>query len=657
MTKDGSSLVFNDLKDVSNEFCSLKFSEAEIKNFKHVEIEISTKKPVILASFYMEYAFDADSVKGVFANGFQSWTDSGVFTVDERIPKLNRLIKPICQYYSDYKIFPYSGKKGKFHSWGYTYLKFAQPEIFFLGGINEDDAYTYFETDLCNGILCVYKDVEGYEITGKHLLASFDIGKERALKAFHHYFDRLDRNYPQVEQAAGWTSWYNYYTNISEEIIIANARAAKNAGLPLTYFQIDDGFQEKTGDWLKINRKFPNGMAKVATEIKDLGFVPGLWLAPFLVSKKSDIAREHPDWLLRDDEGKVIRMGYNPMWDGWFYGLDFYHEAVRDYLRTVFDTVIHEWNFDLVKLDFLFAAAPLPRMGKTRGRIMADAMIFLRECVGEKLILGCGVPLVPAFGRVDYCRIGPDIHLKWDFKLLKWLNNRERPSNYHAIGNTINRHHLSHQGFLNDPDVFILRKENNKLSFGEKYALLLANVMFGDLIFTSDDVSKYDKTMMSLFKSIFPLHKPQDIKIDTGQHFYRISFRIKERQYIAFFNLSDSIKRVRLPSGLYFEGVGGTLVEGNTMWEVPAHEACVLYHVGLNPFAIAGTVGHIFPASEIDNIYLVDEELRLDFCEGLVCTPTVYIKIPTEYQIDMVNGSKAEVIQKKDYKILKWERK
>lgn len=652
--KDRKEMTFNSLESISNDYCSLQIATAQKGNFSQVDIEISVPHPMELSSFYLEYSFDTAQVKGVFANGFQSWTDSRVFTPDEKISKLHRIIRPMCQYYSDDRFYAYSGKKGQFHSWGYTYFKLTQPEIFFIGGVNEDDAYTYVEVDVNRGMLRIYKDVEGWCIEGKQLLASFHMGLERELKAFHHYFAALDRDYPTVEQAAGWTSWYHYYTNISEEIILKNARAVKDAGLPLTYFQIDDGFQEKTGDWLKVNNKFPNGMAKVADEIKALGFIPGLWLAPFLVSKKSEIAQKHPDWLLKDGAGKVIKMGYNPMWDGWFYALDFYHSEVRVYLKEVFNTVINDWHFDLVKLDFLFGAAPMPRNGKTRGKIMAEAMLFLGECVGDKLILGCGVPLIPAFGRVDYCRIGPDIHLKWDFAILKWLNNRERPSNFNAIGNTINRRQLSHQGFLNDPDVFILRKEHNKLTKGEKYALLLANVMFGDLIFTSDDVAMYDGEMMAHFKSIFPLQKPQNMKVETGQSFYRISFQVKERQYIAFFNLSDSLKRVKLPAGLYFDGTGGVLVEGNTMWEVPAHEASILYHVGLNPFAIAGTVGHIFPAAEIDNIYLVDEELRLDFSEGLICNPTVYIKIPNEYDISIVNGSRAEAIQKRDFKILKW---
>ncbi|MFT7589891.1 MAG: alpha-glucosidase (family GH31 glycosyl hydrolase), partial [Limisphaerales bacterium] len=65
---------------------------------------------------------------------------------------------------------------------------------------------------------------------------------------------------------------------------------------------------------------------------------------------------------------------------------------------------------------------------KTLGDLMASAMEFLREVVGEKIILACGVPLASAFGNVDYCRTGADIHLSWDHTLLRFLRNRERVS-------------------------------------------------------------------------------------------------------------------------------------------------------------------------------------------------------------------------------------
>lgn len=48
---------------------------------------------------------------------------------------------------------------------------------------------------------------------------------------------------------------------------------------------------------------------------------------------------------------------------------------------------------------------------------MCDAMELLRSLCGDKLILGCGVPLAPAFGKVDFCRIGADMALSWNKNL------------------------------------------------------------------------------------------------------------------------------------------------------------------------------------------------------------------------------------------------
>ena len=89
--------------------------------------------------------------------------------------------------------------------------------------------------------------------------------------------------------------------------------------------------------------------------------------------------------------------------------------AIRSYyVKTVFRTVIDDWGFSFVKLDFLYAACMTGAHGFSRGELMGRAMDFLRETVGDGKILGCGVPLASAFGVVDYCRIGCDVSLDWD---------------------------------------------------------------------------------------------------------------------------------------------------------------------------------------------------------------------------------------------------
>lgn len=82
----------------------------------------------------------------------------------------------------------------------------------------------------------------------------------------------------------------------------------------------------------------------------------------------------------------------------------------------MFDTVLNDWGFDLVKLDFLYATAVVPLHNKTRGQLAYESIDFLRECVGNKQILGCGVQQMPCFGKVEYMRIGADMDLGWKHK-------------------------------------------------------------------------------------------------------------------------------------------------------------------------------------------------------------------------------------------------
>ena len=68
---------------------------------------------------------------------------------------------------------------------------------------------------------------------------------------------------------------------------------------------------------------------------------------------------------------------------------------MREYIKKVFNIVLNEWKYDMVKLDFLFSVAVVPYGNRTRGQIMCDAVDFLRECCGLKLIQ---IEFVTAFG-------------------------------------------------------------------------------------------------------------------------------------------------------------------------------------------------------------------------------------------------------------------
>ncbi len=192
----------------------------------------------------------------------------------------------------------------------------------------------------------------------------------------------------------------------------------------------------------------------------------------------------------------------------------------------------------MVKLDFLYAVCLIPRKDKTRGQIMTEAMEFLRECVGEKLILGCGVPLGPSFGLVDYCRIGCDVGLDWDDKFYMRRLHRERISTINSIKNAIGRRHLNGRAFWNDPDVFLLREDNISLSSTQRETLSIVNQLFGSLLFTSDNINRYDHNMNLFFDYIMNLKEKEISSVEVNTNgLVEVIYIVEGKNYLALFNL------------------------------------------------------------------------------------------------------------------------
>ena len=237
-------------------------------------------------------------------------------------------------------------------------------------------------------------------------------------------------------------------------------------------------------------------MKPIADEIHKDGLKAGIWLAPFGAEFNSNVAKQHSDWLIKDEKGKPIPVGAN--WGG-FYGIDFYKKDAAEYIRNCFDTILNDWGFDMVKLDFLYACSIIPMYNKTRGQIACEAMDFIRECVGDKLILGCGVWMLPCFGKVDYMRIGADMALGWKHTLLRKMMHREDVSTPNAIHNSVYRRCFNGRAFLCDPDVFLLRRTNIKFAPEQQELLAKFIKLFGGVLFISDNVGDYDKKQLELF--------------------------------------------------------------------------------------------------------------------------------------------------------------
>jgi hypothetical protein len=315
---------------------------------------------------------------------------------------------------------------------------------------------------------------------------------------------------PQPHRPGGWNSWYNYYTRVTAKDILAETEALRSEGLPLDFVQIDDGWQVAVGDWLGPSARFagdrerrrprpaagpvsPDLMPGLAASIRDSGFVPGLWVAPFVAVRQSTVFRRgwvHP-WTA----------GWNPLWGSSIHALDLSRPEVQDYVREVGDT-FRQWGFGLVKADFLYAAALRPWGGRTRAQRMREAMRLLREVMPGRL-LACGVPLASAAGLCDFNRLGPDTAPKWEDSLLAFCRYRERVSNLNALRTLLGRWFMNGTLFVLDPDVFILGR--SKLSPAERRTLYDVTTTLGGMQSFSDSIARLDLPARDLIRRTFPL--------------------------------------------------------------------------------------------------------------------------------------------------------
>lgn len=201
-----------------------------------------------------------------------------------------------------------------------------------------------------------------------------------------------------------WCTWYRYFEAVTAADVAENLSAldagALGAGVDVDVVQIDDGWSLGTGEWTAHNPRFGD-LGEAIAAIRDSGRRAGVWLAPFSVGSRSDLAVRHPEWLTGP-------AGYN--WGDELRGLDLTHPGVRAYLTEVF-TRLRDLGADYLKLDFLYSGAVPGARHENVTPVAAyrSGLQLIRDVMGEEAyLLGCGAPILPSVGLVDAMRVSPD---------------------------------------------------------------------------------------------------------------------------------------------------------------------------------------------------------------------------------------------------------
>ena len=262
------------------------------------------------------------------------------------------------------------------------------------------------------------------------------------------------------------------------------------------------------GDWLEVKPQFPRGMKPLLEDIRSAGFIPGLWIAPFMVGNRSQLHRDHPDWIVKDRQsGKPIthmRFYGEFRWhkrSEEYYILDATHPEAFDYLRKIFRTWRHEWGCAYFKTDFMhFGSEYGPDRaiwhtpGMTRIEIWRRVAEMIREEIGEALWLGCGCPLWASIGLVDGIRIGRDVGIAWsgDYSAQSLLRDQSC------------RNFANQILWQSDPDCVLLREHFSDLSEEEIKSLAIYAGMTGGVIMTSDHLGELSPNCINLWRLLLP---------------------------------------------------------------------------------------------------------------------------------------------------------
>jgi len=330
---------------------------------------------------------------------------------------------------------------------------------------------------------------------------------------------------------SGWCSWYHFFLDVDEHVLLRNLETlhAAREEIPVEVFQLDGGYQRAYGDWLETNEKFPSGLEHLARTIRDAGFTPGLWTAPFCVVPESQVFANHQDWLLRRGDG-LLRCLYDTSWtpDGWIYALDPTHPEVGPHLEHIFATAVG-WGFTYQKLDFLYSAALRAHAHDPRAtraeRLRRGLEAIRRGCGPDTFILGCGCPLGPAVGIVDGMRIGPDTGPWWATMGEAGIPGVEAtlpgleptvPSGANALRNTLSRAWMHRHLWLNDPDCLMVRDTHTRLTGTETATLARSIAISGGMTILSDDIDVLDPDARALARDTLTLARAVDDAIRDG---------------------------------------------------------------------------------------------------------------------------------------------
>lgn len=284
-----------------------------------------------------------------------------------------------------------------------------------------------------------------------------------ALSVSHRYhfqlqtYGRLIRRIHHARVGApalmGWWSWTAYYFGLNSGAALTNAawEASHLKAFGYDLFHIDEGYQFARGDYFSPNATlFPQGLNRLEYQVRGDGLTPGIWTAPFEVSIRSWVYRQHPDWLVKNASGKPIHIGSVVDGKDALYVLDTTNPGAQAYLRQTYGALVRQWGIHYIKLDFMDDSAIEGYYYAPHTTAMEAQRIglrIIRDAVGPDVWLDKdGSVMLNPVGYVDYGRISQD-------------TGHSFGASRDAATGIAARYYMDRNFFVSDPDAFTVSRQ------------------------------------------------------------------------------------------------------------------------------------------------------------------------------------------------------
>lgn len=337
----------------------------------------------------------------------------------------------------------------------------------------------------------------------------FRVEKDVYANKYHIKYAKISKNNTfKKDLPVGWMTWYAVKFNAGEKTVLENAlfqkEHLKDFGANTVWvdwewyhkgFDADSVRSDGVDTFNPDKEKYPNGLRYVSDKIREMGFIPSLWIGPTNETFETDYLKENPEVLLAKEQS----------WVGtYFYDIT-HPKFLEDFLPKALSKV-DEWGYDAVKFDTLPICAQrceeyherLYNSEITTYEAYRNMIAKTREILGDdRYILSCSgdkrSDVLWAADMFDAARIGLDI-FKWE----EFLKN--------CVYRTMEFYPLHNVVLLNDPDNVVVRSEFNTLNQAISRATFVS--LLGMPVTFGDAFCDLDEKRIDILKRIIP---PLDI--------------------------------------------------------------------------------------------------------------------------------------------------